>query len=48
MERWSSFKLSYQDYLEVLLLWELEYPNTEIDSLNTGNWSDWIQEILEL
>ncbi|BFM51320.1 hypothetical protein [Marinomonas sp. THO17] len=47
MEEWIPFELSSEEYNLILLWWQSKYPGTVVDSLNSENWNDWVQEILE-
>jgi hypothetical protein len=48
MECWEPFELSAEEYAIILSWWQSKYPNTVENNLSAENWSDWVQEILEL
>jgi hypothetical protein len=47
MEGWIPFELSEEEYLLVLSWWQSKYPESVVDHLNSDNWKDWVQVILE-
>jgi hypothetical protein len=47
MECWNPFKLNEAEYSQVFLWWQSTRPESVVDNLNTADWSDWVQEILE-
>lgn len=47
MEDWNPFELNEEEYLEVLSWWQEKYPDAVVDDLDSDNWNDWIEEILE-
>ena len=47
VESWQPFELSEAAYNLVVSWWQLKYPGAVVDSLNSENWSDWVQAVLE-
>jgi hypothetical protein len=47
MKNWRPFKITENEYDEILKWWLKDYPNSVVDDLGANCWDDWAYEMLE-